>query len=55
MKEKIAEEKRERYLDNILGEAEHMDAMVTEMLDLSRILCYNTNARFVTRIVFGAI
>ncbi len=37
MKEKIAEEKRERYLDNILGEAEHMDAMVTEMLDLSRL------------------
>lgn len=37
LKEKIAEEKRERYLDVILAESEHMDAMVLEMLDLSRL------------------
>ena len=33
----IAEEKRERYLAVILEEAERMDAMVLQMLDLSRL------------------
>ena len=33
----IAEEKREKYLDTILTEAERMDAMVLEMLDFSRL------------------
>jgi len=37
LKEHIAEEKRERYLDVILTETERMDAMVLEMLDLSRL------------------
>ncbi len=33
----IAEEKKEYYLDTILEESEKMDAMVLEMLDLSRL------------------
>jgi signal transduction histidine kinase len=37
LKERIAEEKREQYLDVILTESERMDAMVLEMLDLSRL------------------
>ena len=37
LKEHIAEEKRDQYLDTILTEAERMDAMVMEMLDLSRL------------------
>ena len=37
LKEHIAEEKREKYLDVILSESEKMDAMVLEMLDLSRL------------------
>lgn len=37
LQEKIAEEKREQYLDTILTETERIDAMVMEMLDLSRL------------------
>ena len=37
LKEHIAEEKREKYLNTILSEAEHSDAIVLEMLDLSRL------------------
>ncbi|MCL2201344.1 MAG: HAMP domain-containing histidine kinase [Oscillospiraceae bacterium] len=37
LKEHIAEEKRGHYLDVILSESEKMDAMVVEMLDLSRL------------------
>ena len=37
LKERIAEEKREQYLDVILSESERMDSMVLEMLDLSRL------------------
>ena len=37
LKEQIAEEKRDKYLDVILSESERMDAMVLEMLDLSRL------------------
>jgi len=37
LKEHIAEEKRDQYLDVILAESERMDAMVLEMLDLSRL------------------
>lgn len=37
LKEHIAEEKRDKYLDVILSETERMDAMVLEMLDLSRL------------------
>lgn len=37
LKEHIAEEKRDQYLDTILVETERMDAMVMEMLDLSRL------------------
>lgn len=37
LKEHIAEEKRDKYLDVILSEAERADAMVLEMLDLSRL------------------
>jgi len=37
LKERIAEDKRELYLDVILTESERMDAMVLEMLDLSRL------------------
>lgn len=37
LKERIAEEKRDKYLDVILSETERMDAMVLEMLDLSRL------------------
>lgn len=37
LKERIAEEKRDKYLDVILAETERMDAMVLEMLDLSRL------------------
>ncbi len=37
LKEHIAEEKREKYVDVILSEAERTDAMVLEMLDLSRL------------------
>ena len=37
LQERIAEEKREKYLEVILSETERMDAMVLEMLDLSRL------------------
>ncbi len=37
LKEHIAEEKRDQYIDVILSEAERTDAMVLEMLDLSRL------------------
>ena len=37
LKERIAEEKREKYIDVILSEAERTDGMVLEMLDLSRL------------------
>ena len=37
LQEKIAEEKREQYLQTILTETERMDGMVMEMLDLSRL------------------
>ena len=37
LKEHIAEDKRDRYLDVILAEAERADAMVLQMLDLSRL------------------
>ncbi len=37
LKEHIAEDKREKYLDTILSEAERTDDMVLEMLDLSRL------------------
>ncbi len=37
LKEHIAEDKRDKYLDTILSETERMDGMVLEMLDLSRL------------------
>ncbi len=37
LKEHIAEDKRDKYLDVILSETERMDGMVLEMLDLSRL------------------
>lgn len=37
LKEHAAEEKRDKYIDVILAEAEHTDGMVLEMLDLSRL------------------
>lgn len=37
LKEHIAEEKRDKYLDVILAETGRVDAMVLEMLDLSRL------------------
>ena len=37
LKEHIAEDKREKYLDTILSEAERTDGMVLELLDLSRL------------------
>ena len=37
LREDIAPEKRRQYLDTILSEAEELDAMVLEMLDLSRL------------------
>ena len=37
LKEHIAEDKRDRYLEVILSETERMDAMVLEMLDFSRL------------------
>ena len=37
LKEHIAEDKRERYIDVILSETERTDGMVLEMLDLSRL------------------
>ena len=37
LRDHIAEDKREQYLDTILSETERMDAMVHEMLDLSRL------------------
>ena len=37
LREHIAEEKREQYLDTILSESERMDALVMQMLDLSRL------------------
>ena len=37
LKEHIAEDKREKYLDTILSEAERTDGMVRELLDLSRL------------------
>lgn len=37
LQERIAEEKRDKYLNVIMSETERMDAMVLEMLDLSRL------------------
>ena len=37
LKEHIAEDKRDKYVDVILAEAERTDAMVLELLDLSRL------------------
>lgn len=37
LKEHIAEDKRDHYIDVILSETERMDGMVLEMLDLSRL------------------
>lgn len=37
LKEHIAEDKREKYLDTILSEAERTDGLVLELLDLSRL------------------
>ena len=37
LKEHIAEEKRDKYIDVILSETEHLDDMVLELLDLSRL------------------
>ena len=37
LQEHIAEDKRDKYIDVILSETERMDAMVLEMLDLSRL------------------
>ena len=37
LKEHIAEEKRDKYIDVILSEVERTDSMVLEMLDLSRL------------------
>ena len=37
LKEHIAEDKRDQYLDTILAESKRMDDMVMEMLDLSRL------------------
>lgn len=37
LKEHIAEDKRDKYVDVILAEAERTDGMVLEMLDLSRL------------------
>lgn len=37
LKEHIAEDKRDKYIDVILSEAERTDSMVLEMLDLSRL------------------
>jgi signal transduction histidine kinase len=37
LKERIAEDKRDKYLDVILSESQRMDAVVLEMLDLSRL------------------
>lgn len=37
LKEHIAEDKRDKYLDVILSEVERTDSMVLEMLDLSRL------------------
>ena len=37
LKEHAAEEKRDKYIDVILAEAERTDSMVLEMLDLSRL------------------
>jgi len=37
LKERIAEEKRDKYLDVILAETERLDDMVLSMLDLSRL------------------
>lgn len=37
LKEHIAEDKRDKYIDVILSEVERTDAMVLEMLDLSRL------------------
>jgi len=37
LKERIAEEKRDKYIDVILSETERTDAMVLQMLDLSRL------------------
>ena len=37
LREHIAEDKRDKYIEVILSESERMDAMVLEMLDLSRL------------------
>ncbi len=37
LQEHIAEEKRDKYLEVIVGETEHMDELVLEMLELSRL------------------
>ena len=37
LRERVAEEKRDRYLEGILSETERTDGMVLELLDLSRL------------------
>ncbi len=37
LKARIAEDRREQYLDTVLAEAERMDGLVMELLDLSRL------------------
>ena len=37
LRERVAEEKRDRYLEVILSETERTDGMVLELLDLSRL------------------
>lgn len=37
LKERIAEDKRDKYLDTILSETQRMDGLVLQMLDLSRL------------------
>lgn len=37
LKERIAEDKRDKYLDIVLSETERMDGLVLQMLDLSRL------------------
>ncbi|MDF2540916.1 MAG: histidine kinase [Herbinix sp.] len=37
LKEKIAEEKREHYLNSIIEETQHLDSLVLTMLDLSKM------------------
>jgi len=62
LNEHVAEEKREHYLEMILSETERMDAMVLDMLDLSRMEAGRTKLRktvfpmnALTREVFGRL